>query len=170
MENEKKHELEGAKEQILSEVQAYAKAEYELARLQIINSVSHVVGSLLLTICIILVAFAVISFGASAAVFALSQHLPMWAACLIIGGVYLLMIPLLIGLGKFLFVNPIIKKMSGLKDAEALQYETLRAEGRAAVQRERISAHVRIVQAIYVHYTQLAQTAWNAIRSIFRKK
>ena len=170
MENEKKHEFQDTKEHILSEVQTYAKAEYELARLRIIHSVSHVVGSLLLTICIILVAFAVISFVAAAAVFALSQHLPMWAACLIIGGIYLLMIPLLIGLGKFLFVDPIIKKLSGLKDTEALQCATLRAEGRAAVQRERIRSHVRLVQAIYNHYTQLAQTVWNTLRSIFSKK
>ena len=90
------NELEDKKEQILSEVETYAKAEYELVRLQVIDNASRTVGALLLTICLILVVFAVISFCASAAVFALAEHIPTWAACLIIAGAYLLLIPVLL--------------------------------------------------------------------------
>lgn len=168
MDNETK-ELQDKKEQILSEVETFAKAEYEVVRLQVIDNASRVVGALLLTICLILIAFAVLSFCAAAAVFALALCMPAWAACLIVGAFYLLLIPVMIAAGKTLFTDPIVRKLSGFKNAEELKYETLRAEGRAAVQRERMSAHVRFAQALYSHYSQLAQAAWSAIRSLFKK-
>lgn len=168
MEKEK-NELQDKTEQILSEVETLAKAEYEVARLKVIDNSSRLVGSLLLTICIILVAFAVLSFCAAAAVFALALCVPAWAACLIVGAVYLLLIPVLILCSKALFINPIVRKLSGLKNSEELQLESLRAEGRAAVQRERLSGYVRFAKAMYDHYVNLAQTAWNFIRGLFRK-
>ena len=167
--NNQTNDLQDKKDQILSEVETFAKAEYELARLQVIDNTSRVVGSLLLTICLILVAFAVLAFCAAAAVVALAQCVPMWAACLIVGAFYLLLIPLLITCSKPLFIDPIVRKLSGLKNGEELKYETLRAEGRAAVQRERMNGHVRFAQAMYNHYTQLLQTAWSTIRSLFTK-
>ena len=169
MEN-KKHETQELKEHVLGEVETYAKAEYEVARLRVIEKVGHLVGSLLLTICLILIAFAVLTFCAAAAVFALAEYLPAWAACLIVGGVYLLLIPVLAACSKVLFINPIVRKLSGLKNVEELAMETVRAEGRAAVQRERITSKVRLAQTIYRHYTQLAQTAIQTIRSLFHKE
>jgi len=62
-----------------------------------------------------------------------------------------------------------VRSLSGLKNSEELKYETLRAEGRAAVQRERINGYVRYTQAIYNYYAQLVKTAWSAIRSMFSK-
>lgn len=164
-----KNDMKDKKDQILSEVETFAKAEYELARLRVIDNISRAVGLLLLSICLILVAFAVLAFCAAAAVVALGYCLPMWAACLIVGGVYLLLIPILIACSKPLFINPIVRKLSGLKNSEELKYETLRAEGCAAVQRERINGHLRFAKAMYNYYTQLMQTAWSAIRSMFSK-
>ncbi len=163
------NEWKEKKDEILSEVETFAKAEYEVARLKAVDNASSVVGALLLTICLILVAFAVLAFCAVAAVLALAQCVPAWAACLIVGAFYLLLIPVLIACSKQLFIDPIIRKLSGLKNAEELKYESLRAEGRAAVQRERLNGHVRFAQAMYNHYSQLAQTAWNVIRSLFNK-
>ena len=141
--------------QILPDVEAFAKAEYDVIRLKVIDKVSHLVGALLLTICLILVGFAVLTFGAAAAVFALAQCMPLWASCLIIGGVYLLLIPILLIVSTALFVNPIIRKLSGIKNEQELKYETIRAEGEAAVQRERMKA---------------VQTVWSTIRNLFVKK
>ena len=163
------NELQDRKEQILTEVETLAKAEYEVVRLRAITKISHLVGSLLLTICLILVSFAVLSFCASAAVFALAQYIPAWAACLIVGAFYLLLIPVLVACSKKLFVDPIIYKLSGLKNSEELKFETLRAEGHAAVHRERLSGHVRFVKLMYTRYTQLAQTVWNALMRLFRR-
>ena len=108
-------------------------------------------------------------FTAGAAVVALGYCLPMWAACLIVGGVYLLLIPILIACSKPLFINPIIKKMSGCKDTHELECETLRAEGHVALHRERMSGRVRFVQEMYNYYAYLAQTGWKFIRNLFKK-
>ena len=169
MEKEMK-DLQDQKEQIISEVSTFAKAEYNVARLHVIDSASRIVGTLLLTICLILVAFALLAFCAVAAVIALAQCVPAWAACLIVGAFYFLLIPVLFACHKVLFINPIIRKLSGLKNAEELKFETLRAEGQAAVQRERLNGYVRFVKAIYNHYAQLGQLVWNAIRGLFKKK
>ena len=59
--------------QILPDVESFAKAEYNVLRLKAIDKVSHLIGSLLLIICLILIGFAVLTFGAAAAVFALGQ-------------------------------------------------------------------------------------------------
>jgi len=168
MENET-NELQDKKEQILSEIETYVRSEYEAARLRAIDNVSRIVGSLLLTICLILIAFAVLTFCAAAVVSALAQCIPTWAACLIVGAVYLLLVPVIAACSKPLFIDPIVNKLSGIKNIEELKCETLRAEGRAAVQRERMSGHLRFAQTMYNHYSQLAQTAWNVFRSLFRK-
>ena len=141
--------------QILPDIEAFAKAEYDVARLKVIDKVSHLVGALLLIICLILIAFAVLTFGAAAAVYALAQVVPMWASCLIIGAVYLLLIPILLIAGTVLFVNPIIRKLSGIRNEQELKYETIRAEGELALQRERM---------------KVVQTVWSTLRSIFSKK
>ena len=141
--------------QILPDIEAFAKAEYDVARLKVIDKVSHLVGALLLLICLILIAFTVLTFGAAAAVFALAQCMPLWASCLIIGAVYLLLIPILLIAGTVLFVNPIIRKLSGIRNEQELKYETIRAEGELALQRERM---------------KVVQTVWSTLRSIFSKK
>ena len=168
MEKEMK-ELQDKKEQILSEVGTFAKAEYEVARLRVIENASHIVGTLLLTICLILVGFAVLAFCAVAAVIALAECVPAWAACLIVGAFYFLLIPVLFACRKPLFINPIIRNLTGLKNVEELKFEALRAEGRAAVQRERIHGYVRFVKVVYNYYTQLVQTVWDTIRGLFKK-
>ena len=168
MDNQK-HDVQDQKNEILTDVETYAKAEYELARLKVVDNTSRVVGGLLLAICLILIAFAVLAFCAAAAVVALAQCVPMWAACLIVGAFYLLLIPLMIACSRVLFVDPIIRKLSGLKNSEELKFETLRAEGQVGVQRERLNGHVRVVQVIYNQYVQLAKTIWNTIRGLFSK-
>ena len=108
----------------------------------------------------------VLAFCAVAAVVALAQCVPMWAACLIVGGFYLLLIPILIACSEVLFVDPIVRKLSGLKNSRELQYETLRAEGRVAVQRERINVRLRIMQALYNYSSQLIQTVLKTLKNL----
>lgn len=166
---EEKKEWQEQKEEMLAEVKTYARAEYEFARLRVVDKLSHLIGFLLLTICLILVAFAVLAFCAVAAVIALAQVVPTWAACLIVGAFYLILIPVLLMGSKPLFINPIIRKLSGFKNAHELQCASLRAEGRVALHRERISGRLRFVQVMYNYYVQLAQSAWQFIRGFFRK-
>ena len=162
-------DLQEKKEILLQDVENYARSQCEVLRLKAVEVTGRVVGSILLTVCLILIAFAVLAFLAMAAVFALSQCVPTWAACLIVAGVYVLLIPIVVALSKVLFVNMLIKKLSGIRNREELKFQTLRAEGQAAVQQERINGHVRSAQQIVEHYTHLVENVWSLIRKIFRK-
>ena len=144
---------------ILSDIEKLAKAEYAIVRYRLVDYVSRMVGTLFLAISLLLIVFAILTFGAGAAVFALAQCMPTWAACLIIGAVFVILIPVVILGGTVLFVNPVVRKLSGMKNAEQLQLETLKAEGEAAVRKERIASHVR-------HITDL----WATVTHLFSKK
>lgn len=166
---EEKNEWQEQKNELLAEVKTYAKAEYDLVRLRAVEKISYVLGSLLLSLCLILVAFALLAFLAVAAVFILANYMPAWAACLITGAFYLILIPILLLCSKPLFINPIINKLSGCKDTHELECETVRAEGRVALHRERMSGRVRFVQEMYNYYTHLVQSGWSFIRKLFKK-
>lgn len=140
---------------ILSDIEKLAKAEYDIVRFRLVDYVSRLVGALFLAICILLIVFAVLAFGAGAAVFALAQCMPTWAACLIIGGVFVILIPVVVLCSTVLFVNPVVRKLSGMKNAEQLQYETLKAERDVAVQRERISSHFHFLSDLWTKLTLL---------------
>ena len=169
MENEK-NVFQEAKEQILTEISTYAQAEYEYSRLRVVDYVSRLVGGVLLAIGLILIVFAVLSFCAAAAVFALALYVPMWAACLIVGACYILLIPILVICSRTLFRNIIIRRMSGLKNGEALRLETVRAEGNAAVRRERLNGHLFVVQALHNQLSRWGHLIIRLFRGLFRKK
>lgn len=162
-------ELEETKEVLRQDVENYARSQAEVLRLKAVAVVGNVIGSVLLALCLILITFAVLACLALAAVFALSQCVPTWAACLIVGGIYLLLIPVVIYLSKVIFVNVVIKKMSGLRTMEDLKYETLRAEGQAAVQQERIDGHLRSARQAIMQYTRMAGKVWSILRKLFGK-
>ena len=140
---------------ILSDVQKFAKAEYDIVRYRLVDYISRMVGALFMAISLLLIVFAILTFGAGAAVFALAQCMPTWAACLIIGGVFVILVPVVIFGSTLLFVNPIVRKLSGIKNAEQLQLETLKAEGEVAVQKERISSHFRYITDLWTTITRL---------------
>ena len=167
--DKKANELQDNKEGLLSEVESYAKAEYELARLRIVDYAGRIVSVFLLAICILFIVFAVLALCAAAAVSVLAQFMHTWAACLIVGGAYLLLIPLLVIGSKWFFVNPVVRKLSGIKNVEELKYATIRAEGRVAVHRERITHHVKIAQMVFDRVVGLMGSLWDTIIGIFKK-
>ena len=140
---------------ILSDIEKLAKAEYDIVRFHVVDYVSRMVGALFLAISILLIVFAILAFGAGAAVFALAQCMPTWAACLIIGGVFVILVPVVILGSTILFVNPVVRKLSGLKNSEQLQMETIKAEGQVAVQKERISSHFHFITDAWLALTRL---------------
>lgn len=163
------NELQEKKDILLQDVENYARSEAEVLRLKAVATVGSIAGSVLMGLCLILIAFAVLACLALAAVFALSQCVPTWAACLIVGGVYVLLIPVVIVLCKVLFVNMLVKKMSGVRNREELRYETLRAEGQAAVQQERVSGHIRSARQMITQYIRMVDRVWRIFRKLFRR-
>ena len=79
-------------DQLKKDAKAYGESISEVSKLRIIGIVSRVMGLFLLMITIVLLVFALLSFGAVAIINALSNHMPIWAAALIMGAMYLLLI------------------------------------------------------------------------------
>ena len=101
-------------EQIQSDLKAYAKTQYDLLRLNMVGSLSRLLGSLVLIIAVILIVFAVLSFCAFAAIGALASCMPMWAACLIMAGIFIILMIVLIALKQRIFVNMFVKRLSAI--------------------------------------------------------
>ena len=72
----------------------------------------------------------------------------------VLGAFYLLLIPLMIACSRVLFVDPIIRKLSGLKNSEELKFETLRAEGQVGVLacRKHNARYVSLIELVVFKY------------------
>lgn len=118
-------------DQVQNDVRAYAETNTVLAKLRLVGGISRVLGLFLLLLTVILIVFALLAFGSVAAVAALSYHLPIWAATLIIGSVYILLLAGVIIFSKQLFINPFVRKLSAIffaKEGQKIEEERLRKE------------------------------------------
>lgn len=156
-------------EQIKSELSAYGKSLGELGRLQLIGIVSRVLGLFLLIFTIVLCVFAVLSFGAVAAVNAMSACMPVWAAALIIGALFLLLMALAIVCRKPLFIHPFINLLEKqIHSEEELALKTMEAEHLAEIQRVRMECHVENATREINFYMDLFSRVWNFITGKLR--
>lgn len=105
-------------QKLLDDCKSYLNTRYDLFRLSLLAKLSKILGLILLALVVVLLVFAVLSFGALALVFVLAQWLPLWASFLIIGGVFLLLLVLAILFRKQLFVNPLIGTLSTILFAD----------------------------------------------------
>ena len=99
-------------EQIKSELTEYGKSVGEVGRLKLIGIISRVLGLFLLIFTLLLCVLALFTFGAVAAIDAMSAYMPVWAAALIIGSTYIVLIIIAIACRKQLFIHPFIKLLS----------------------------------------------------------
>ena len=93
-------------QKLLDDCKSYLNTRYDLLRLSLLAKLSKILGLILLAIVVVLLVFAVLSFGALALVFVLAQWIPVWASFLIIGGVFLLLLVLAVVFRKQRFVHP----------------------------------------------------------------
>jgi hypothetical protein len=105
-------------EQVQSDLKSYARTQYDLLRLNAVSSLSRLLGYLLLAICVILLLFGILSFAAFAAIGAMASCMPVWAACLVMVGVFVVLIVVVALMRKRLFINPFVKRLSGIFFAE----------------------------------------------------
>ena len=98
--------------QIKGEITEYGKSLGEVGRLRLIGIISRVLGLFLLIFTLVLCALALFTFGAVAAIDAMSAYMPVWAAALIIGSAYIVLIIIAIAFHKPLFIHPFIKLLS----------------------------------------------------------
>ena len=131
-------------EQIKEEASQYGKAVGEVGKLLLIGIVSRVLGLFLLIITVMLCIIALFTFGAVAAIDAMSLCMPVWAASLIVCGAYIALIIVLIIARKPLFVHPFIALLSKhvIGSQRELEMEILKAEHEVEKHHLRIGARV----------------------------
>lgn len=157
-------------EQLKQELSTYGQSMGEVGRLRLIALVSRVLGLFLLIFTIVLCVFALLAFGAVAAIHALSACMPIWAASLIIGSIYIVLMAVTIMCRKQLFINPFIHLMEKqVHTEEELALKTMEAEHKAELQRVRMECQVDNATRELDFYANLLSRAWNFITGKLRR-
>lgn len=101
-------------QKLLAEGKAYLNTRYDLLRLSLLEKLSRIFGLVLVVLVSILLVFTMLAFVALALVFVLAQWMPLWAACLIMGAMFLLQLIASIVFRKRLFINPVVGALSAI--------------------------------------------------------
>lgn len=155
--------------QLKSEVTEYGESIGEVGKLRLIGLISRVLGLFLLIFTVVLCGLALFTFGAVAAIDAMSAYMPVWAAALIIGSTYVVLIIVALAFRKQLFIHPFIKLLSKqIKTEEELALKTIEAEHKVEIQQMRMQCHVENATRELDFYANLFQRAWNAILGVLK--
>ena len=149
-------------DQFKTELTEYGSALSKAGKLRMVSIISRLLGLFLLILSLVLLVFAILSFGAVAIIHALSNHMPIWAAALIMGALYFLLIVITISCRKQLFIHPFIR-------LEELEKKTIEADYQADLRRIRIETQVENATREFTFYTKLVYRVWNFITGKFRK-
>ena len=158
--------------QLKGEAVRYGKAVGKVGQLRLIGIISRVLGLFLLILNVSLCVLALFAFGAVAAIDAMSAYLPVWAAALIVGSFYLLLIIVAICARKPLFIHPFIALLSKqlISTQEELEMETFKAE--KDVEMENIRIETQVNNAVNeIHFiTDLISGFWKILSKRKDKK
>ena len=152
-------------EKIKSEATVYGKAIGHVGRLHLIGLISRVLGLFLLIFTVILCVLALFTFGAVAAIDVMGNYMPVWAAALIIGSVYLVIILMAVLCRRQLFVQPFIALLSKhlIHTQEELDIETLKATHEVELQTVRIETRIENATRELDFYASLITRVWKWI-------
>ena len=157
--------------QFKEEIRSYGEALGEVGKLRLVRTISRVLGLFLLIFNIVLLIFALFAFGAVAMIDLLANIMPVWAASLIMGAIYLLLIALTFVFRKPLFVEPFIKLLTAeIRTEEELALKTIEAEHEAELKRIRIESHVEQTTREIELITGLVQRVWKYLKGLFSKR
>ncbi len=156
--------------QLKDELSSYGKSVGEVGKLRLIGIVSRVLGLFLMIFTIVLCALALLTFGAVAAIDAMSAVMPVWAAALIISSIYVLLIAIAIVGRKPLFIHPFIALMAKqIRSEEELALKTMEAEHQAEIERVKIECHVENATRELNLYASLFSRIWSFITGKLKK-
>ena len=108
-------------QQTWADLKQLASTKFDLLKVDFLEKAAKIIGLILFALAIILLLFAIISFGCLALIFALGQSLPMWAAALIVVALWVLIMAGAITFRKQLFIHPILAAISAILFAEPKQ-------------------------------------------------
>ena len=152
--------------QLLTDIQAYMKSQFQLLQLRSIEQTSQLLGLIIALFSIVAIVVVGLIFLAIALAAWLEQWLPMWASYLVIAGTMLL-----IALGVFWgrrlwFIRPIEKHLSEvvLDNPQPLKQQKQSLESQSSMQRKLLE---RDMQEIHRNWAQMQQL-WQMFQGLFR--
>ena len=97
-----------------ADIKQFASTQFDLLKVGVLEKAAKIVGLILFALALILLLFAIISFGCLALIFALGKALPLWAAALIVVALWLLIMIGAIVFREKLFINPMLAAISAI--------------------------------------------------------
>ena len=151
--------------QLLTDIQAYLKSQYQLLQVRSVEQTSQLIGLIITLFAIIAIVVVGLIFFAIALAAWLEQWLPMWASYLVIAGAMGL-IALAVYWGRTLwFVRPIEKHLSAvvMDNPVPLKQQRQAVENQAAMQRELLERDVAEIQRDWSQVQQIWQMIWGLL-------
>ena len=152
--------------QLLTDIQAYMKSQFQLLQLRSIEQTSQLLGLIIALFSIVAIVVVGLIFLAIALAAWLEQWLPMWASYLVIAGAMLL-----IALGVFWgrrlwFIRPIEKHLGKvvLDNPQPLKQQKQSLESQSSMQRKSLE---RDMQEVRRNWAQMQQL-WQMFQGLFR--
>ena len=100
--------------QTWADIKQFVSTQFDLFKVGFLEKAAKIVGLILFALALILLLFAIISFGCLALIFALGQVLPLWASALIVVALWLLIMVGAIVFREKLFINPMLAAISAI--------------------------------------------------------
>ena len=150
--------------QIKTEATEYVKSVSDAGKYHAVGAISRILGMFLLLLTVLLCAIVFLTFAAVAAVAALATCMPLWAAALVVGSVFALLIVIALIWRKALFVHPLIRRMT--KEAateEDLANKITEAKHHAEIQRVKMECHAENAVRDVKYYAGLIAQMWEAV-------
>lgn len=152
--------------QLLTDIQAYLKSQFQLLQLRSIEQTSQLLGLIIALFSIVAIVVVGLIFLAIALAAWLEQWLPMWASYLVIAGAMLL-----IALGVFWgrrlwFIRPIEKHLGKvvLDNPQPLKQQKQSIENQFSMHRKLLE---RDIQDVRRNWAQM-QRLWQMFQGLFR--
>ena len=101
-------------QQTWADIKQFASTKFDLLKVGFLEKAARIVGLIMFALVLVLLLFAVISFGCLALIYALGQTLPMWASALIVVALWLLIMTGAIIFRQQLFINPMLAAISSI--------------------------------------------------------
>ena len=151
--------------QLLTDIQAYLKSQFQLLQLRSIEQTSQLLGLIIALFSIVAIVVVGLIFLAIALAAWLEQWLPMWASYLVIAGAMLLIAFGVFWGRRLWFIRPIEKHLGKvvLDNPQPLKQQKQSLENQSSMQRKLLEHDMQEVRRNWAQMQQL----WRLLTSLF---
>ena len=152
--------------QLLTDIQAYLKSQFQLLQLRSIEQTSQLLGLIIALFSIVAIVVVGLIFLAIALAAWLEQWLPMWASYLVIAGAMLLIALGVLWGRRLWFIRPIEKHLGKvvLDNPQPLKQQKQSLESQSSMQRKLLERDMSEIRRDWAQMQQL----WQMFQGLFR--